>query len=317
MPVYNDGPFVRQAIESLTAQTFPDLEIVILDDHSTDESEAICRDLAAGDPRIIYERAPKNEGQCPTYNGTLARARGEYFFWAPAHDAWNASFVASAVRRLDSDPDLVLAYADTTIVDRDGHAKGSARFDLDTQGLGVEPRLSRTIEWLRRVPFLDPIHGLARTSALRRTRLFRNLRGVDHVILLELAREGGFGHIPQPLYLRRLNRLEPRNLAAVNRGYVARLDPANLGRRLRPTYFRMVREMLRAVDDAPVNGRARRRLKRQVLGMASRRYGPQLLMHDGLLVPTRLLLGHRIADALEEGIYTIAARAMRGREGLG
>ena len=62
LPVYNGGEFIRAAIESILAQTFPDFELNISDNASTDETEAICRDYAAQDQRIRYVRQSTNLG---------------------------------------------------------------------------------------------------------------------------------------------------------------------------------------------------------------------------------------------------------------
>ena len=62
MPVYNGERFLRQAVDSLLAQTFSDFEFVIADNCSTDGTEAICRDYVARDPRVRYYRNERNIG---------------------------------------------------------------------------------------------------------------------------------------------------------------------------------------------------------------------------------------------------------------
>ena len=56
MPVFNGANYVGEAVESILAQTFGDLELVISDNASTDATEQICRDMAARDRRIRYLR---------------------------------------------------------------------------------------------------------------------------------------------------------------------------------------------------------------------------------------------------------------------
>ena len=85
MPVYNGERFIREALDSLLAQTFTDFELIISDNASTDGTEAICREYAARDPRIRYVRQSENRGAAANFQFVLNEAVGEYFMWA-AHD---------------------------------------------------------------------------------------------------------------------------------------------------------------------------------------------------------------------------------------
>lgn len=85
MPVYNGEPFIREALDSLLAQTFTDFELIISDNASTDDTEEICQNYASKDSRIRYIRQPKNLGASYNFQFVLDEAVGEYFMWA-AHD---------------------------------------------------------------------------------------------------------------------------------------------------------------------------------------------------------------------------------------
>jgi len=85
MPVYNGEKFIRDALDSLLAQTFTDFELIISDNASTDDTEAICRGYAAKDARIRYVRQAENLGAAANFKFVLDEAVGEYFMWA-AHD---------------------------------------------------------------------------------------------------------------------------------------------------------------------------------------------------------------------------------------
>ena len=85
MPVYNGANFIREAIDSLLLQTFTDFELIISDNASIDETEAICREYAKKDLRIRYIRQPENRGIIFNFKLVLEEAKGEYFMWA-AHD---------------------------------------------------------------------------------------------------------------------------------------------------------------------------------------------------------------------------------------
>jgi glycosyltransferase involved in cell wall biosynthesis len=93
MPVFNGEKFIREALDSLLAQTFTDFELIISDNASTDGTEAICREYAATDARIRYVRQVKNLGAIANFKFVLDEAVGEYFMWAAADDVWGKNWI--------------------------------------------------------------------------------------------------------------------------------------------------------------------------------------------------------------------------------
>src|SRR4051812_45028693 len=88
LPVYNGERYLAAAIASLQRQTFSDFELVISDNASTDGTEAICREAAAGDSRIQYHRSEKNLGAAPNFNRTFSLSRAPLTRWASHDDLW-------------------------------------------------------------------------------------------------------------------------------------------------------------------------------------------------------------------------------------
>jgi len=93
MPVYNGVKYIREALDSLLGQTFTDFELIISDNASTDNTEAICREYAAKDERIRYIRQPHNLGASANFKFVLDEALGEYFMWAAADDVWDKNWI--------------------------------------------------------------------------------------------------------------------------------------------------------------------------------------------------------------------------------
>ncbi|WP_406727282.1 glycosyltransferase family 2 protein [Streptomyces sp. GD-15H] len=93
--VHNDAERLPRAVESVRRQTHRALEIVISDDHSTDETPQVARRLAAGDPRIRYLRLPYNSGGCSApRNRALETARAPYLMFLDSDDELPANAVA-------------------------------------------------------------------------------------------------------------------------------------------------------------------------------------------------------------------------------
>jgi glycosyltransferase involved in cell wall biosynthesis len=94
MPVYNGERFIREAIDSLLAQTFIDFELIISDNASTDLTEEICRGYAARDTRVIYWRQSENRGALNNFLFVLHKATGKYFMWAASDDYWSNNWLS-------------------------------------------------------------------------------------------------------------------------------------------------------------------------------------------------------------------------------
>src|SRR5689334_15473680 len=89
MPIYNSADSIRKALDSLLAQTFADFELVISHNASTDQTEAICREYAARDPRIRYVRQPQNRGSTFNFNFVLSEATSsDFFMWTCDDNLW-------------------------------------------------------------------------------------------------------------------------------------------------------------------------------------------------------------------------------------
>lgn len=85
MPVYNGEKYIREALDSLLAQTFTDFELIISDNCSNDATENICREYALKDIRVKYIRQAENIGANANFKFLLENASSEFFMWA-AHD---------------------------------------------------------------------------------------------------------------------------------------------------------------------------------------------------------------------------------------
>ena len=86
MPAYNAAAYLREAIDSILTQTFEDIELLVVDDGSTDATLAIAKEAARADSRVRIERLPDNKGRPTARNMALGRARGRYLAWMDADD---------------------------------------------------------------------------------------------------------------------------------------------------------------------------------------------------------------------------------------
>ena len=85
VPVYNVAPYLEQCLDSIVNQTYRHLEIILVDDGSTDDSGAICDRYAEGDSRIQVVHQ-KNKGLSGARNSGLDIASGEYVIFIDSDD---------------------------------------------------------------------------------------------------------------------------------------------------------------------------------------------------------------------------------------
>ena len=106
MPVYNAAAYLDEAIASITGQTFDDFEFLIVNDHSTDGSEAIIRKHAQKDSRIRLLSNRKTKGIAGALNTGREEARGRYIARMDADDVSLPQRLEKQVRFMDEHPDV-------------------------------------------------------------------------------------------------------------------------------------------------------------------------------------------------------------------
>jgi len=113
IPCYNYARYLPEAVASVLAQTFTDVEIVIVDDGSTDDSLAVAERLAAAHPGRIRVIAQPNAGQpAISRNRGIAEARGTYVLCLDADDKIAPTMLERCVDLLDARPEIAIAYTD-------------------------------------------------------------------------------------------------------------------------------------------------------------------------------------------------------------
>ncbi|MCK4820034.1 glycosyltransferase [bacterium] len=118
MPNYNYGHFVGQAIQSVLDQDFDDFELIIVDDCSTDNSDAVIRSFSDG--RIRYYRNKANIGRLKNINKCIQLSRGKYITILPSDDLYTPDSLDKRKEVLDSNPSVGLVFSSALIIDERG-----------------------------------------------------------------------------------------------------------------------------------------------------------------------------------------------------
>jgi glycosyltransferase involved in cell wall biosynthesis len=121
VPSLNQGAFLEEALESLFAQDYPRLEVVVADGGSSDGSADI---IARHAERLAWWASEPDGGQAPGLNRAFAHTSGELLGWLNADDTLLPGAVSAAVGALAEHPEALLAYGDAIFVDADGREQG-------------------------------------------------------------------------------------------------------------------------------------------------------------------------------------------------
>ena len=230
MASYNHAPYVGEAVATVLQQTAGDLELIVVDDASTDGTA----DVVAGfdDPRVKLIRQQQNRAVHPR-NLALGMARGSYLAIQNSDDAWAPDKLARQLEYLHSNPGCVACFSGVELVDESGNrARGTWAENVYT----TQNRSSA--QWLRHFFF----HGtnLPLTSVLMRTDVLAELGGFrasligvsDYDLWVRLAARGELHIIDAPLtrvrILKGQNLGRPNNFAHINR---SRIEIAHVLRR--------------------------------------------------------------------------------------
>ena len=111
MPVYNGEKHLADALQSVLSQDYSNLEVVVCDNASDDDTPAIASGFAGRDPRVRYLRNPGNIGLLPNFRRVRDQAEGKYFCWLGHDDLLSdPSYLSRTVAHLEEHPDVALCH---------------------------------------------------------------------------------------------------------------------------------------------------------------------------------------------------------------
>ncbi len=171
MPVYNTAAFLQKSVQSLLQQTYPHIEIIIVDDSSTDNSYAIAQSLAAEKVRVLQQ---PNAGAAIARNTGLAAATGDYIQFMDVDDFLSPDKIEKQVAALQQRPGClaVCNYINFVLdeeldkpikAEEQGHfiysSNNSASFLIDLLGAKGESNFIQTNCWLIPRPLIEKAGG--------------------------------------------------------------------------------------------------------------------------------------------------------------
>lgn len=195
IPTYNLAPFLRGAVEGVRAQGWPELEIVVVDDGSTDETAEVLGALAGENANLRWFRQ-ENAGAAAARNRGINESRGEFVAFLDADDVWLPGKLAAQFEALADKPEAAFSYTDVTLRHPDGRDEDLAC------GVPGQPLL---LQLLGGNLFATPT-VLARRDCFREVGLFdASLRtGEDWDMWMRLAAHFEHARVARPLTIIRV-----------------------------------------------------------------------------------------------------------------
>jgi succinoglycan biosynthesis protein ExoO len=190
---YNGARYLPEAVRSVLAQTMGDLELIVVDDRSTDDSLRVIEQTAAGDPRVRVLVQPQNGGPGAARNRALAEARGDWIAVFDSDDLMTPDRLERLLARAAADgADIV---ADNLEIFQDGSTAAGKPFLSGKPW--AEPRWIPLADYIASArmyskrPGLGYLKPLFRAEALKTTRYREELRiGEDYDLVVRLLTEG-------------------------------------------------------------------------------------------------------------------------------
>jgi hypothetical protein len=197
LPVRNGADRIGEVVRSVLAQDHDRIELVICDNASTDDTEAVGRDLARTDDRILYHRQQTNVGLLNHFTSAIHIANGAYFKWIGDDDWLAPDFVSRTLECFAEDERRVLVTTRIAYTGPDGVARSDTSYD-GARMTSLDPlERFREITRLLNAGYLlvDPLYAIVRrepVAAMPR----RNMLREDEVFATKLALAGPWGHVP-------------------------------------------------------------------------------------------------------------------------
>lgn len=208
VPTYGRADLLPRAVDSVLAQTVDDLEVVVVDDASTDDTAAVV--AGYDDDRVRYFAHETNRGGSAARNTGIERARGEYVAFLDDDDEWRPTKLERQFERLaDEDEEWVGAYCDHVIVPA-GPTGRLQRAVADVLAGGGPDHPVEGGEELITQSLANNVNSGAGSTLIVRTEVARRVDGFDESLdrfedpdfLIRVLVEGKVAYVDEPLVVR-------------------------------------------------------------------------------------------------------------------
>lgn len=194
IPVFNAAPYLERTFESLRKQTHSNIEIIIIDDGSTDESPQRCKDNTEIDNRIIVIHQ-ENQGASIARNRGIETASGEYIMFMDADDEISPYALDSLLQT------ILLHNADIAIGDVE-IIRGIKTISWSTPDISTSRQVNsiQAYNHLARYEWWGPVAKLYKASFLKQFRFPKETLSEDYFLMVQMFHQASICHQPGVIY---------------------------------------------------------------------------------------------------------------------
>lgn len=199
---YNQAPYVKEAIDSVFNQTYQNIELIIVDDASTDNSKQVIQEIVATDRSIRFLSLESNVGNCAAFNKALALIHGEYVIDLAADDMLEPTRVENGIKAFKSHDEIYgVHFSDALWIDEAGATlwQHSTKYPHETIPQGNIYR-----ELIQRFFICPPSMMFKRKVIERLNGYDENLAYEDFDFWIRSSREFNYCYSPEVLVKKRV-----------------------------------------------------------------------------------------------------------------
>lgn len=202
MPVHNAEPYISEAIDSLLRQTYPNIEIILVDDRSTDRSWEILQDYARRYPhkiRAVRTKRTTNAAGNGAMNYGFQFAKGEFIARMDADDVSYPERIEKQVAYMMSHPEVFVLGTQADIIDQNGASIGEKRFPIDHDAIYEQYGILH--------PIVHPSVMIRRSFLPRKRKIYEMVWDVndDYYTFFKFLHIGLFHNLPEKLIAYRVH----------------------------------------------------------------------------------------------------------------
>jgi hypothetical protein len=200
--VYNGAATVGQAIESVLAQSWPNISLTLIDDGSTDNTYQLLQDYASTRSTVRVKRNRRNGGAIPNFQRAFWFGDADFVMPKSGDDVIAPDFVERIMTELLDNPDCAMCHAAGLVFKNVSEILGCYPPEHCLDATHAEAQ-ARAMHVMQRYTSSPSFWGIYRRDAVDQLAPIRYRAGWDHVLLAELALRGEIRHVPECLYWRR------------------------------------------------------------------------------------------------------------------
>jgi glycosyltransferase involved in cell wall biosynthesis len=196
VPIFNGVNILKRSVDSLINQSYKDLEIIIVDDCSTDDSFNFIKKLYSHHPNIKIYKNNKNIGLTENCSKIFTLSSGKYFFWNAQDDFRDKYYVEKCLNLMEENPDASLCNSFTAVFYKDPQ---KIMHINNLNSINNKSLIERYWKLLRNYNDVN-IYGFMRSEILKKTNLWLPINGSANNLLFELIILGKFIQVKETLF---------------------------------------------------------------------------------------------------------------------